>query len=68
MSELRSALDPLRAETLAELSDARIEEDVAELQRASELIELERLRRIRELDRRVFHRPAGTALEGRAPP
>jgi hypothetical protein len=57
MSDLRSALDPFRAETLAELPDARIEEDVEELQRVSELIDVERLRRIAEIDRRrVFER------------
>jgi Domain of unknown function (DUF222)/HNH endonuclease len=52
MSELRSALDGLRLETLAELPDARLEEDFAELQRASELIDAERLRRLAEIDRR----------------
>lgn len=31
MSELRSTIDALRAEVLAELPDARIEEDFAEL-------------------------------------
>src|SRR5438552_157385 len=34
VSELRSAIDALRCEQLAELPDARIEEDFAELQRA----------------------------------
>src|SRR2546427_11247704 len=52
MSELRSALESLRAEVLPELPDARIEEDFAELQRAGELIELERLRRLAEIQRR----------------
>jgi hypothetical protein len=52
MSELRSAIDSLRAETLAELPDARIEEDFAELHRACEALEGERLRRLAELDRR----------------
>jgi hypothetical protein len=52
MSELRSALDSLRAEVLAELPDARVEEDFAELQRTGELIELERLRRLAEIERR----------------
>jgi hypothetical protein len=57
MSELRSAVESLRAEVLPELPDARIEEDFSELQRISELLEVERLRRLAELDRRrVFER------------
>jgi hypothetical protein len=57
MSELRSAVDALRAETLPELPDARIEEDFTELQRAVELLEVERLRRLAEIDRRrLFER------------
>ena len=52
VSELLSAIDALRAETLPELPDARIEADFAELQRASELLEAERLRRLAEIDRR----------------
>jgi len=43
MSELRSAVEALRSETLPDLPDARIEEDFAELQRVCELLELERL-------------------------
>jgi hypothetical protein len=57
MSELLSAIDVFRAEALPELPDARIEEDFAELHRAAELIELERLRRLAEIDRRkLFER------------
>lgn len=57
MSELRSAVEALRAETLPELPDARIEEDFAELQRAAELLEVERLRRLAEIERRrLFER------------
>ena len=57
MSELRSTIESLRAEQLGELPDARIEDDFAELQRASETIEVERLRRLAELDRRgIFQR------------
>ena len=57
MSELRSAVESLRAEVLPELPDARVEEDFSELQRVSELLEIERLRRLAELDRRrVFER------------
>ena len=55
MSELRSALDGYRSEALAGLPDARIEEDFAELQRAADLIELERLRRLAEIDRRQLY-------------
>lgn len=59
MSELRSAIDGLRSETLAELPDARIEEDFAELQRASELIDGQRLRRLAEIDRRASYQRDG---------
>ena len=52
MSELRSAVDAFRAESLPDLPDARIEEDFAELQRSVELLELERLRRLAEIGRR----------------
>jgi hypothetical protein len=52
MSELRSAIEVLRAEILSELPDARLEEDFAEIQRVGELLELERLRRLAELERR----------------
>lgn len=57
MSELRSVVEGLRAEVLSELPDARIEEDFAELHRASELLEAERLRRLAEIERRrVYER------------
>jgi len=57
MSELRSAVDALRSETLPDLPDARLEEDFTELQRAVELLEVERLRRLAEIDRRrLFER------------
>jgi hypothetical protein len=57
MSELRSVVNALRSETLPELPDARIEEDFAELQRAVELLEVERLRRLSEIERRrIFER------------
>ena len=52
MSELRSTIDSLRAETLANLPDARVEEDFAELHRVMELLEMERLRRLAEIERR----------------
>ncbi len=55
MSELRSAIDSLRCEALPDLPDARIEEDFAELQRGLELLEVERLRRLAEIDRRRLY-------------
>jgi hypothetical protein len=59
MSELRSALEMLRSDTLPDLPDARLEEDFAELQRAAELIDAERLRRLAEIDRRGTYRRDG---------
>jgi hypothetical protein len=57
VSGLRSVVEELRAEVLPELPDALIEEDFAELQRAAELLEVERLRRLAEIDRRrLFER------------
>lgn len=57
VSELRSAVEMLRSESLAELPDALIEEDFAELHRAVEQLEVERLRRLAEIDRRrLFER------------
>jgi hypothetical protein len=55
VSELRSAIESLRAESLADLPDARIEEDFSELQRAAELIDAERLRRLAEIERRGLY-------------
>src|SRR6266516_7956676 len=55
MSELRSIAEALRSETLAELPDARIEEDFAELHRSIELLEAERLRRLAEIERRGLY-------------
>src|SRR5206468_5203624 len=52
MSELRSAIEQLRSEDLSLQPDAQSEQDFAELQRASELIETERLRRLAEIERR----------------
>ena len=57
MSEVRSYVEALRSEELAELPDARIEEDFAELHRVGEILEAERLRRLAEIDRRrLFER------------
>jgi hypothetical protein len=55
VSELRSAIEGLRAESLPELPDARIEQDFAELQEAAEQLEAERLRRLAEIDRRGLY-------------
>ncbi|MDP9302194.1 MAG: DUF222 domain-containing protein, partial [Actinomycetota bacterium] len=59
MSELRSVVEELRSESLPDLPDARIEEDFAELQRADELLEVERLRRLAEIDRRRLYERDG---------
>jgi hypothetical protein len=57
VSELRSTIEAFRSESLAELPDARIEEDFAELHRALEQLETERLRRLAEIERRrLFER------------
>jgi hypothetical protein len=57
MSEFRSAVDALRSESLPELPDALVEESFGELQRVCELLEIERLRRLAELERRrLFQR------------
>ena len=57
MSELRSAVESLRGETLAELPDARIEEDFAEIRGIVDQLEMEALRRLGEIDRRrLFER------------
>jgi hypothetical protein len=57
LSELRSVVEAFLSEMLPDLPDARIEEDFAELQRAVELLEAERLRRLCEIDRRrLFER------------
>jgi hypothetical protein len=59
VSELRSTIDSLQSESLAESPDARIEEDFSELQRACELLEVERLRRLAEIDRRGIYERDG---------
>ena len=59
MSELLSALEELRGEELSGLADARLESDFAELQRAGEMLEAERLRRLAEIERRGSFRRDG---------
>ena len=57
MSELRSIVESFRGEVLPEVPDARIEEDFADLHRMMEQLEVERLRRLVEIDRRrLFER------------
>jgi hypothetical protein len=64
VSELRSAVESLRGETLSELPDARIEEDFAEIRRIVDQLELEALRRLAEIER-SRPAPAGRAPLGR---
>ncbi len=52
MSELRSVIDGFRSEVVVDLPDARVEDDLLELQAAVEALEAERLRRLAEFDRR----------------
>ena len=59
MSELRSTVEEFESESLADLPDARIEEDFGELQRAIERLELQRLRRLAEIERRRLHERDG---------
>ena len=59
MSELRSVVDVLRSEVLANLPDARLEDDFAELQRSCEQLEVERLRRLAEIERRATFKRDG---------
>jgi hypothetical protein len=57
VSELRSVVEELRFASLPELPDPLVEEDFEELHRAVELLEIERLRRLAEIDRRrLFER------------
>jgi hypothetical protein len=65
MSELRSAIDALRAESLTDLPDALVEERSDELNHACEQLELERLRAVREIDRRrAFERDGHLSCAG----
>jgi hypothetical protein len=59
VSELRSVVEALRAEALAGLPDAQLEDDFAELQLACQRLEAERLRRLAEVERRAIHRRDG---------
>jgi hypothetical protein len=59
MSTLRSALEELRAEDLASVSDAGLESDLDELERAGSVLEAERARRLAEFERRGTWRREG---------
>jgi hypothetical protein len=55
----------MRGETLAELPDARIEEDFAEIRRILDQLELEALRRLGEIERRrLFERDGHLSVAG----
>jgi hypothetical protein len=56
---LDQAVSSLGSQDLAELPDARIEEDFAALQRGIERLEVERLRRLAEISRRGLHERDG---------
>ena len=59
MSELRSSIDALRSEVLAELPDAQAEEEFTEIRRGIEALEAESLRRLPDLERRRVHERDG---------
>jgi hypothetical protein len=59
VSELRSALEALRAEDLDAASDQQLEADFAELQQVMHGLEAERLRRLAQIHRRQSHRRDG---------
>jgi Domain of unknown function (DUF222)/HNH endonuclease len=59
MSELRSAIEALQAEDVRSVPGDQLEADFAELQRASQALEAERLRRLSEIHRRQSHRREG---------
>ncbi len=65
MSELRSAVESLRGETLAELPDARVEEDFAEIRRIVDQLELEALRRLAEIEATRLVQQGWAPLGGR---
>jgi hypothetical protein len=59
LEQLRSVVGGLKEEDLSTCSDGRIDEDFCELQRASEVLEAEKLRRLREIERRGTFRLDG---------
>jgi hypothetical protein len=59
LSQLRSVRDALRHQTLSKLADMQVEEDFSELHQEMELLEVERLRRLGEIERRGTFRRDG---------
>jgi hypothetical protein len=59
VSELRSALDELAGLDLAELPDARLEEEFAEIQHARRVLEAQHLRCLAEIDWRASFQASG---------
>jgi hypothetical protein len=59
VGDLRLAIEALGVRDVADKPDAMLEEDFTELQRASELLEAERLRHLAEIERRGIHRRDG---------
>src|SRR5207302_9089149 len=59
MSEIRSGIEALQAEVLGIVPDDQLEAEFAELQRAGQALEAERLRRLSEIHRRQSHRREG---------
>jgi hypothetical protein len=57
--QLRSLVVALTHEDLSQCPDGQIDEDFCELQRASEVLEAEKLRRLREIERRGTFRADG---------
>src|SRR3990172_2314906 len=56
---LTAVASALRSEIVAEMPDARLEEDFGSLQRGIEMLEAERLRRLAEIERRGLHQRDG---------
>jgi len=52
MGSLRSALDEMRLDDVAAMSDDDLMRDLDELERATRVIEAERARRVHEVERR----------------
>ncbi|MFN2544696.1 MAG: DUF222 domain-containing protein, partial [Actinomycetota bacterium] len=59
-SSLRSVLEEYRSEDLAEQPNARLEDDFLELHGGSEIMDLERLRRLAAIDRRRTYERNGS--------
>jgi hypothetical protein len=65
MSSLRSALEELQAEDLAQVGSEQLEDDLVELERAARMMQAERLRRLAEVDSRgAFRRDGYLSISG----